>query len=27
VTAFDIKPKGLREAIERALHHEDQELP
>jgi len=26
LTAFDIKPKGLREAIERALHHEDQEF-
>src|SRR6202044_10035 len=24
LTAFDIKPKGLPEAIERALHHEDQ---
>ena len=26
LTVFDIKPKGLREAIERALHHEDQEF-
>ena len=26
LTAFDIKPKGLREAIERALRHEDQEF-
>ncbi len=26
LTAFDIKPKGLREALERALHHEDQEF-
>jgi hypothetical protein len=26
MTAFDIKPRGLREAIERALRHEDQEL-
>jgi uncharacterized protein YbjT (DUF2867 family) len=26
LTTFNIKPKGLREAIERALHHEDQEL-
>jgi hypothetical protein len=26
LTAFDIKSKGLREAIERALHHEDQEF-
>jgi uncharacterized protein YbjT (DUF2867 family) len=26
LTAFDIKPKGLREAIERALSHEDQEF-
>ncbi len=25
LTAFDIKPKGLREGIERALHNEDQE--
>src|ERR1700678_1309080 len=26
LTTFDIKPKGFREAIERALHHEDQEF-
>jgi uncharacterized protein YbjT (DUF2867 family) len=26
LTVFGIKPKGLREAIERALHHEDQEF-
>jgi hypothetical protein len=26
LTAFDINPKGLQEAIERALHHEDQEF-
>jgi uncharacterized protein YbjT (DUF2867 family) len=26
LTAFAIKPKGLREAMERALHHEDQEF-
>jgi uncharacterized protein YbjT (DUF2867 family) len=26
LTAFDIKPKSLREAMERALHHEDQEF-
>ena len=26
LTAFDIKPKGLREAIERALDHEDREF-
>jgi uncharacterized protein YbjT (DUF2867 family) len=26
LTAFDIRPKGLRAAIERALHHEDQEF-
>ena len=25
-TIFTVKPKGLREAIERALHHEDQEF-
>src|SRR6204780_1910979 len=27
LTTFGIKPKGLPEAIERALHHEDQEFP
>lgn len=26
LTTFPIKPKGLREAVERALHHEDQEF-
>ena len=26
LTIFSVKPKGLREAIERALHHEDQEF-
>ena len=26
LTVFDIKPKGLQQAIERALHHEDQEF-
>jgi uncharacterized protein YbjT (DUF2867 family) len=26
LAAFDIKPKGLREAMERALHHEDKEF-
>jgi len=26
LAAFDIKPKSLREAMERALHHEDQEF-
>ena len=26
LAAFDIKPRGLKEAIERALHHEDQEF-
>ena len=26
LTAFDIRPKGLREAIERALHNEDQDF-
>ena len=26
LTIFGVKPKGLREAIERALHHEDQEF-
>jgi uncharacterized protein YbjT (DUF2867 family) len=26
LTVFSVKPKGLKEAIERALHHEDQEF-
>ena len=26
LTIFSVKPKGLKEAIERALHHEDQEF-